>query len=664
MQSTDQAVTSEFITKAADIIRGLSMDGVQAANSGHPGLPMGAAEMATVLWTQFLKHNPKDPQWFDRDRFVLSGGHGSMLIYSLLHLTGYDVSKDDLRNFRQWHSKTPGHPEYGDTPGVETTTGPLGQGISNAVGLALAEASLAARYNEAEYQIVDHYTYVICGDGDLQEGVSHEASAFAGHNKLGKLIVLYDDNNVTIDGKTDLSFSEDVLKRYEAYGWQVQEVNGHDPKAVFDAIMAAKMESGKPSIISCKTIIGKGSPNKQNTSGVHGSPLGPDEVKLSKEALGLPVDEDFYTPDDVVDYFRSAVNNGKTVQEEWNTLFKAYKEAYPEKATEFENLDNIDVDNLEIEGFEEGNMMATRSASGGVLNQIAPQIPALMGGSADLTPSNNTFPKSESAFSPENPTGRYIHYGVREHGMTAILNGLTLHGGVTPYAGTFFVFTDYMRPAMRMAALMGIQAIYVLTHDSIGLGEDGPTHQPIAHLASLRAMPNINVFRPADANETVIGWKLALKSKTKPTCLVLTRQNLPVMNAELVNDADKGGYVLAEDEGFEVIIIATGSEVEIALEAKVKLNEQGINVRLVSMPCTEIFDEQSAEYRESVLPASCLKRVAVEAGSTQSWYKYVGLEGRIVGLDRFGASAPYKEIFEKLGITSDNVVSKVKELLG
>jgi transketolase len=662
MHSTDQSVTSELIIKAANIIRGLSMDGVQAANSGHPGLPMGAADFATVLWTQFLKHNPKDPAWVNRDRFILSGGHGSMLIYSLLHLTGYEVSKDDLRNFRQWHSKTPGHPEYGDTPGVETTTGPLGQGISNAVGFALAEASLAARYNESEYQIVDHYTYVIVGDGDLQEGVSHEASAFAGHNKLGKLIVLYDDNNVTIDGKTDLSFSEDVLKRYEAYDWQVQEVNGHDPKAVFDAIMEARMTTDKPSLISCKTIIGKGSPNKQNTSGVHGSPLGPDEVKLSKKELGLP-EEDFYTPEEVVEFFREAVENGASAQDEWNKLFAAYKEYYPEKAAEFEKLDDIDVDGLKIEDFEAGAVKATRSASGAILNQIAPQIPALMGGSADLTPSNNTFPGSESAYSPANPTGRYIHYGVREHGMAAIMNGLVLHGGVLPYGGTFFVFTDYMRPAMRMAALMGIQAVYVLTHDSIGLGEDGPTHQPIAHLASLRAMPNINVFRPADANETIAGWKLALKSKDTPTCLVLTRQNLPVIEAGLTANAVKGGYVLAEDEGFEAIIIASGSEVEIALEAKLKLNEAGKKVRIVSMPCTEVFDAQSKEYRDSVLPLDCHKRIAIEAGATMGWYKYVGLEGAVIGLDRFGASAPYKEIFEKLGLTADNLVSKVKELL-
>jgi transketolase len=659
MQDSEQNTTTDLIIEAANVVRGLSMDGVQRANSGHPGLPMGAADIATVLWTQFLKHNPKDPNWADRDRFILSGGHGSMLLYSLLHLTGYDISVDDLKDFRQWHSKTPGHPEYGDTPGVETTTGPLGQGISNAVGFALAEASLAARYNEAGYDIVDHFTYSIATDGDLQEGVSHEACAFAGHNKLGKLVVLYDDNDVTIDGKTSLSFSEDVLKRYEAYGWHIQSINGHDPKAIFDAIMAAKMVTDQPSIIACKTIIGKGSPNKQNSSGVHGSPLGADEIKLSKKTLGLPEDIEFYEPEAVINYFAKAVVDGAGAQSDWNELFAAYESEYPQKAAEFMSLDNIDVNNLNIEPFTAGDAKATRSASGAVLNQIAQQIPALMGGSADLTPSNNTFPTTESAYSPENLTGRYIHYGIREHGMAAIMNGMALHGGVLPYAGTFFVFTDYMRPAMRMAALMGIRVIYVLTHDSIGLGEDGPTHQPIAHLASLRAMPNINVFRPADANETIIGWQQALKNSDGPTCLVLTRQNLPVLASNDVVNAAKGGYVLAEDGDFEAIIIATGSEVEIALDAKKQLNDQGKKVRVVSMPSTELFDAQSEDYRESVLPGSCEARIAIEAGATLGWYKYVGLKGKVIGIDRFGASAPYKEIYEKLGVTAENLVSVV-----
>ena len=659
MQSKDQSISPDFIIKAANIIRGLSMDGVQRANSGHPGLPMGAAEMATVLWTKFLKHNPKNPDWVDRDRFILSGGHGSMLIYSLLHLTGYDLSLDDLKAFRQWHSKTPGHPEYGDTPGVETTTGPLGQGIANAVGFALAEASLAARYNRPGFSIVDHYTYAIASDGDLQEGVSHEACAFAGHNKLGKLVVLYDDNNITIDGNTSLSFTEDVLQRFAAYGWHTQQIDGHDPEAIAAAIEQARAETQKPSIIACKTIIGKGSPNKQNTSGVHGSPLGAEEIKLAKENLGLPVDQEFYEPEDVLSFFRQALAAGAGAEAAWEALFAAYEAQYPDLAKEFNSLHVVDVDHLKITPFKAGEAKATRSASGAVLNQIAGQIPALLGGSADLTPSNNTFPKGETAFSADNPTGRYFHYGIREHGMAAIMNGMALHGGVVPYAGTFFVFSDYMRPAMRMAALMGLRVIYVLTHDSIGLGEDGPTHQPIAHLASLRAMPNMVVFRPADANETITGWRVALQRQQGPTCLVLTRQNLPVMAADEVSGAEKGGYVLADDDGFEAIIMATGSEVEIALAAKKELHARGRKVRVVSMPSTELFEEQTAAYRESVLPAWCTARVAIEAGATLSWYKYVGLKGRVVGIDRFGASAPYKEIYQQFGITAEHLVADV-----
>lgn len=646
------------IQHAANVVRGLSMDGVQKANSGHPGLPMGAADVATVLWTQFYKHNPANPKWFNRDRFVLSGGHGSMLLYSLLHLTGYDVSINDLKEFRQWGSKTPGHPEYGDTPGVETTTGPLGQGIANAVGMALAESSLAARYNKPGFNVVNHFTYVMAGDGDLQEGISHEASAFAGHNKLGKLIMLYDDNNVTIDGRTELSFSEDVIKRYEAYGWHTQKIDGHNLTAIADAIEIAKSVTDRPSIIACKTIIGKGSPNKQNTSHVHGSPLGADEIVLAKKALGLP-NTDFYVSAEAKELFGAAKTEGGKLESDWNTLVNAYKTKFPELAEEFLNLDETLVANLEIEAFETGQSMATRSASGAVLNQIARQIPALVGGSADLTPSNNTFPKGEESYSPANASGRYIHYGVRELGMGAIMNGLALHGGVLPYAGTFFVFTDYMRPAMRMAALMGLQVVYVLTHDSIGLGEDGPTHQPIAHLTSLRAMPNMTVFRPGDANETIEGWKAALKNTTGPTCLVLTRQGVPVNDASVTTGASKGGYVFTEDADFDTIIIATGSELELALEAKTKLNEQGEKVRVVSMPCTELFDAQSKAYQEEVLPAGCTHRVAIEAGATMGWYKYVGLSGKVIGLDQFGASAPYKKLYQEFGITTEKIVEAV-----
>lgn len=649
-------MNTQSLQHAANIVRGLSMDGVQKANSGHPGLPMGAADFATVLWTQFYKHNPANPNWFNRDRFVLSGGHGSMLLYSLLHLTGYDVTIDDLKEFRQWESKTPGHPEYGDTDGVETTTGPLGQGIANAVGMALAESSLSARYNKPGFEVVNHYTYVMAGDGDLQEGVSHEASAFAGHNKLGKLILLYDDNNVTIDGRTELSFSEDVPKRYEAYGWHIQKVDGHNMEEVAAAIEKAQSITDKPSLIACKTIIGKGSPNKQDTSQVHGAPLGEDEIVLAKKELSLS-DKDFYVSDEAKEVFGAIQSEGSDFEKTWNALIDAYKAKFPELASEFLDLDKTLVSSLEIEAFETGQSIATRSASGAVLNQIAKQIPSLLGGSADLTPSNNTFPKGEESYSPANTSGRYIHYGVREFGMGAIMNGLALHGGVLPYAGTFFVFTDYMRPAMRMAALMGIQVVYVLTHDSIGLGEDGPTHQPIAHLTSLRAMPNINVFRPGDANETLEGWKAALNNTSGPTCLVLTRQGLPVNDASVTKNASKGGYVFAEDADFETILIATGSELELALEAKAKLNAQGKKVRVVSMPCTELFDKQGASYKESVLPATCKQRVAVEAGSTMGWYKYVGLEGKVIGLDRFGASAPYKTLYKELGITSENIVN-------
>ena len=658
--------SSDLIVKAANIVRGLSIDAVQTANSGHPGLPLGAADFATVLWTQFLRHNPKNPHWQNRDRFVLSGGHGSMLLYALLHLTGYDVSLADLQAFRQWGSCTPGHPEYGHTPGVETTTGPLGQGLANAVGMAMAEAMLAARFNETDFPVVDHYTYVIATDGDLQEGVTHEACALAGHQQLGKLVVLYDDNHITIDGTTDLSFSEEVLQRFAAYGWHTQQVDGHDPQAVYEAIVAARENTAQPSIISCKTIIGKGSPHKAGTAGVHGAPLGEEELRLTKEALGLPPDEAFYVPANIAEFFGEAVTRGAHWQAEWDALFSAYEQAHPDKAATYMNLDKVPPQALDLQSFTGGEQMATRSASGAILNQLAPALPALVGGSADLTPSNNTLPKGATAFMPDNRQGRYIHYGIREHGMAAIMNGLALHGGVIPYGGTFFVFTDYMRPAMRMAALMGLRVIYVLTHDSIGLGEDGPTHQPVEHLSSLRAMPNMLVFRPADANETVVGWQQALQRSEGPTCLVLTRQKLPVLDRKTLapyQEAAKGGYVLAEDNDYEVILIASGSEVSLALAARQMLNDRGHRVRVVSMPSTELFDAQPQAYRHSVLPPDKTARVAVEAGATWGWQKYVGLEGKIIGLDRFGASAPYQTLYEELGITAEAVARAAEELL-
>ena len=653
----------------ANTIRGLSVDGVAAANSGHPGMPLGMADVCAVLWSEHMNFNPKNPKWLNRDRFILSAGHGSMLIYSLLHLYGYDLSMDDLKAFRQWGSKTPGHPENFVTAGVETTTGPLGQGVANAVGFALAEASLAARYNREGSEIIDHYTYVVAGDGCLQEGISHEACSFAGHNKLGKLIMLYDSNNITIDGPTHISFTEDTRKRFEAYGWQVLEIDGHDYDQINAAIAEAKKEKSKPSIIICKTIIGFGSPNRAGTSKAHGEPFPAEEIELMKEKLGLPKDKSFFVPDEISDLRAKTQEKGENLENQWNELWENYKNKNQEAAKELENSikGEISKEALDIPQFGSEKAIATRSASGTVLNHIAKYIPQLMGGSADLTPSNNTLPAGEESFSPENPKGRYIRYGVREHGMAAIMNGMALHGGVLPYSGTFFVFSDYMRPAMRMSALMEQQVVYVLTHDSIGLGEDGPTHQPEAHLWAYRMIPNMTVIRPMDANETVEAWKSALKNKKGPTCLVLTRQNLPVYDRAGLGwakseEAQKGGYVLCEDKDFEAIIIATGSEVELAVEAKAKLNEQGVKVRIVSMPSTNIFDEQPQEYKESVLPKNILKRVAVEAGVTLGWYKYVGLEGRVIGLDRFGASAPYKTLYKEFGITTDAIVEAVNSL--
>ena len=653
----------------ANTIRGLSVDGVAAANSGHPGMPLGMADVCAVLWSEHMNFNPKNPKWLNRDRFILSAGHGSMLIYSLLHLYGYDLSMDDLKAFRQWGSKTPGHPENFVTAGVETTTGPLGQGVANAGGFALAEVSLAARYNREGSEIIDHYTYVVAGDGCLQEGISHEACSFAGHNKLGKLIMLYDSNNITIDGPTHISFTEDTRKRFEAYGWQVLEIDGHDYDQINAAIAEAKKEKSKPSIIICKTIIGFGSPNRAGTSKAHGEPFPAEEIELMKEKLGLPKDKSFFVPDEISDLRAKTQEKGESLENKWNELWENYKNKNQEAAKELENSikGEISKEALDIPQFGSEKAIATRSASGTVLNHIAKYIPQLMGGSADLTPSNNTLPAGEESFSPENPKGRYIRYGVREHGMAAIMNGMALHGGVLPYSGTFFVFSDYMRPAMRMSALMEQQVVYVLTHDSIGLGEDGPTHQPEAHLWAYRMIPNMTVIRPMDANETAEAWKSALKNKKGPTCLVLTRQNLPVYDRAGLGwakseEAQKGGYVLCEDKDFESIIIATGSEVELAVEAKAKLNEQGVKVRIVSMPSTNIFDEQPQEYKESVLPKNILKRVAVEAGVTLGWYKYVGLEGRVIGLDRFGASAPYKTLYKEFGITTDAIVEAVNSL--
>ncbi|MGA9392153.1 MAG: transketolase [Candidatus Sulfotelmatobacter sp.] len=652
----------------ADTIRGLAMDGVQKANSGHPGMPMGMADAAVVLWTQFLKHNPADPLWPDRDRFILSAGHGSMLLYSLLHLSGYDLPLAQLQSFRQWGSQTPGHPEYGLTPGVETTTGPLGQGITNAVGMAIAERWLAARFNRPGFEIINHNTYVIASDGDLMEGISHESCSLAGHLGLGKLIVLYDDNGISIDGPTALSFSEDVLGRFAAYGWHVQRIDGHDAAAVEAAIGSAQA-TGSPSLIACKTHIGFGSPHRQDTNKAHGEPLGADEVQLTKQKLGWPVDKPFYVPDEAREFMQEPAATGATQQEEWEKVCAAYGKAYPELAADFDCALSGELPegwDSNLPAFSAAKPLATRAASGAVLDAIAPHFPALLGGSADLTPSNNTLPKGEHDVTPENFAGRYLHFGVREHGMGGILNGLALHGGVRPYAGTFLIFSDYMRPSIRLAALMGLPVIFVFTHDSIGLGEDGPTHQPIEQVASLRLIPHLAVFRPADAAETVEAWRAALNRRHAPSALVLTRQALPVIDRTshaAAQGVSRGAYILRDADNPEVILIGTGSEVHLALAAQEILAAQNVKARVVSMACSQLFDEQPDEYREAVLPSALRARVAVEAGTTLAWGRYIGLDGAVVGLDRFGASAPYQVLYQKLGITAEAVAEAARRVL-
>jgi transketolase len=653
---------------AANTIRGLAMDAVQKANSGHPGLPMGMADVAVVLWTRFLKHNPADPAWPDRDRFILSAGHGSMLLYALLHLSGYDLPLDELELFRQWESRTAGHPEFRLTPGVETTTGPLGQGLSNAVGLAIAERWLGERFNRPDFRIVDHSTYVIASDGDLMEGISHEACSLAGHLGLGQLIVLYDDNRISIDGPTSLAFSEDVPGRFAAYGWHTQTVNGHEFADIESAIDAAR-EDRRPSLIACKTHIGFGSPNRQDTAKAHGEPLGADEVRLSKERLGLPTDRQFYVPEEAGAFMRISGESGGSRQTAWTELLKRYSVAHPDLASAFLRDTNGELPpgwDSELPEFPAGKPMATRAASGAVLDRIAPRIPGLLGGSADLTGSNNTLPKGAQPLKHDDFSGRYIHFGVREHAMGGILNGLALHGGVRPYGGTFLTFSDYMRPSIRLAALMELPVVYVFTHDSIGLGEDGPTHQPIEHLTALRAIPNLAVFRPADGPETVQAWRFALDRQHGPTALILTRQALPVFDRGKMaspREAARGGYILSDCENPQIILIATGSEVQIALAAQDILAGEGLRARVVSMPCWEAFDEQSADYRNSVLPPTIRARVGVEAGATLAWGRYVGLEGGSVGLDRFGASAPYQILYEKLGLTARAVADTAREVL-
>ena len=665
------------MTKLDDLcvntIRMLSVDGVEKANSGHPGMPMGAAGMAYVLWTRFLRHNPLNPKWPDRDRFVLSAGHGSMLLYSLLHLTGYDLPLEELMNFRQWGSKTPGHPEYGLAPGVETTTGPLGQGFANGVGMAIAERYLAAHFNRPGHVIVDHYTYGIAGDGDLMEGISHEAASLAGHLGLGKLIYLYDDNHISIEGSTDIAFTESRTARFEAYGWHVQKVDdGNDLEAIETAITEAQKETGRPSFIALRTHIGYGSPHKQDKAVAHGEPLGTEEIRLTKENLGWPVEPPFFIPDEASAHFRQAVDKGEAIEARWQEEFSSYKEANPDLAKEWDiwmngNLpQGWDSDIPDFPADKKG--MATRVASGSVLNAVAPRLPNLLGGSADLAPSNKTEIKGEKDFQADIYKGRNLRFGVREHAMGSILNGMALHGGLMPYGGTFFVFSDYMRPAIRLAALMDLKVIYVFTHDSIGLGEDGPTHQPIEHLSALRAIPNLTIIRPCDANETSEAWRYALESQQGPVALALSRQSLPTLDRTTfapASELSKGAYILhdARDGKPDVILIATGSEVPIALEAYEKLEEKGVKARIVSMPSWELFDKQPEDYQCQVLPSEIKSRIAVEAGITQGWHRYVGSTGEVIGLDSFGASAPYKVLYEKFGITADRVVEKALALL-
>jgi len=687
-KGTIMCETASLEEKCINTIRFLAADAVEKANSGHPGMPMGAAATAHTLWASYLKHNPADPEWIDRDRFVLSAGHASMLLYVLLHLTGYDLSLEDLKDFRQWESRTPGHPEYRCAPGVEVTTGPLGQGMANAVGMAIAEAHLAARFNRPDCEVVNHFTYVMASDGDLMEGVTAEACSLAGHLGLGKLIVLYDDNRISLAGSTGLAFSEDVGRRYEAYGWQVLRVSeGNRPAAIGAALQQAQAELTKPSIIFVQTTIGYGAPHKQGTADAHGSPLGRDELKAAKENLGWPVEQTFFVPAEVEEFYRQAAERGKAKEGQWLQDYERYARQYPELAAEFRRTMAGQLpENWEkaLPVYPEGAAdVATRKAGETVMQALAPSIPALVGGSADLNPSCFTWLKGLGDFqrpglSPEGVQGcvggswgyegRNIHYGVREHAMGSVSVGLALHGGVIPYTGTFLTFADYMRPPMRLSALMGLRVIYVFTHDSISLGEDGPTHQPIEQVMNLRAVPNLTVIRPADAHETVEAWAEALRNAAGPTALIFSRQNLPVLDRRTLASASglqQGGYILWESgEGTpEVILIGTGSEVPLALEAGKRLAAEGTAVRVVSLPSWELFDRQQAAYRESVLPATVRARVAVEAGIRLGWEHYVGLDGSVVGMDGFGASAPAKVLVEKFGLTVDSVMDAAKALL-
>ncbi|MFS0673963.1 transketolase [Ornithinibacillus sp. 179-J 7C1 HS] len=666
-------MTNSVEQLSINAIRTLSIDAIEKANSGHPGLPMGAAPMAYTLWTDFMNHNPKNSKWFNRDRFILSAGHGSMLLYSLLHLSGYQVTIDDLKNFRQWGSKTPGHPEVNHTDGVEATTGPLGQGIAMAVGMAMAERHLASKYNKENLPVVDHYTYSLVGDGDLMEGISHEAASLAGHLGLGKLIVLYDSNDISLDGDLNRSFSENTQERFKALGWQVLYVeDGTNIEEIKKAISTAQANSEQPTLIEIKTIIGYGSPNKSASSAVHGAPLGEDEVKLTKDFYGWE-HEPFHVPEEVyADFNEKVVKSGVEKEAAWNSLLGQYEEQYPELAKEFKLAINGELPEgweSSIPTFEAGkDKLATRESSGKVLNAVAKAVPNFLGGSADLAGSNKTTINGEEDFTRNDYTGRNIWFGVREHAMGAALNGMALHGGLKVYGGTFFVFNDYLRPSIRLAAIMNQPVTYVLTHDSIAVGEDGPTHEPVEHLAALRAMPGLSTIRPADGNETAAAWRLAVESTDTPTALVLTRQALPTLEGtkeHAYEGVKKGAYIISdsEKETPDALLLATGSEVQLAVQAKSELKAKGIDVRVVSMPSWDRFEKQDASYKNSVIPSNVKARVAVEMGSTLGWERYVGLDGKVLGIDRFGASAPGNEVIEQYGFTVENVVKAVEEVL-
>ncbi|MCF2137094.1 MAG: transketolase [Candidatus Thorarchaeota archaeon] len=658
--------------QSINAIRFLSADAIQTANSGHPGICMGAAALTYALWTRHLRFNPHDPGWPDRDRFVLSGGHGSMLLYAMLHLTGYDISLDQIKRFRQWGSITPGHPEYKHTPGVEVTTGPLGQGVGNAVGMAIAEAHLAAIFNRPGHSVIDHYTYALVTDGDLMEGISSEAASIAGHLKLGKLIFLYDDNNISIDGTTDLTFTENVGARFESFGWHVQTItNGNDVNAVDEAITKAKTDP-RPSIIICKTHIGYGLPTKQDSAESHGAPPGEEELSGAKKKLGWP-DKMFYVPEEVYEHFREAIPRGETLKHQWEKRFAKYEDKYPDLARELKRrLEGKLPEGWEekipsFEASEKGT--ATRNASGKVINAIASVVTELVGGSADLTPSNKTAIASSRPLSPDSLDGRNIHYGVREHSMGAIVNGMAVHGGIIPFSGTFFIFSDYMRPPIRLSAMSRYPSIWVFSHDSIGLGEDGPTHQPIEQLATLRAIPGLCVIRPADANEVAEAWRIAIRNRDGPTVLVFTRQKVPILDRSRYAPAEgvkRGAYVLADigDGDPEIILIASGSEVHLITEAADVLASEGTTVRVVSFPSWELFKKQPREYQDTVLPPKAKKRLAVEAGVSMGWEQWIGPEGRMISIEEFGKSAPYQVLFEKFGFTVDNVLTHARELLG